>query len=54
MRLTWPSPKQLQYVEIVQFEWECPPARCQPLEDYKKQHGVENDQWKQHMLQASL
>ena len=50
MRLTWPAPTMLmKYEEIVQFEWECPPARCVELEDYKKDHGIENDQWKVHL-----
>ena len=46
MRLTWPSPTQLKYEEIVQWEWECPPARCIGLEDYKKEHGADNEKWK--------
>ena len=52
MRLTWPSPKQLTTVEIVEYAWECPPARCLELDDYKQEHGPDDDKWKQHMLQA--
>ena len=54
MRLTWPTPKQLKYVEIVQYEWECPPARCLTLADYQKEHGIEGDAWREHMKQACL
>ena len=52
MRLTWPSPKQLKTVEIVEYAWECPPAICLELDDYKQEHGPDDDKWKQHMLQA--
>ena len=50
MRLQWPSPQTLRHEEIVQYEWECPPARCCELGDYIKDHGPEEEKWKAHMM----
>ena len=43
MKLQWPSPQTLRHEEIVQYEWECPPARCCELEDYMKDHGPKEE-----------
>ena len=52
MRLNWPTPATLCHQEIVEFAWQCPPARCRELECYKKQFGAEEEKWRAHMLEV--